>query len=131
VTPRWPAALGLLVLLAGCSSPPSPPADASPPEVVLAAYLAALQAGDCATARTLATETFRVGSGELCGALRVTRVGEITEPARPRSGEVVYAISIRTVGGDVSMPDGDHTWFYDLQQQPNGAWRITGGGSGP
>lgn len=108
------------------------PPDNAPPDVVLETYLEALETGDCATAHSLTTDTFTVGNGELCGALRVTR-SEIAagNPAQPRDGEVVFATTITVVGGDQSMPDGDHIWFYDLQRQANGTWRITGGGSGP
>jgi len=108
-----------------------PPVSA-PPDVVLDAYLQALLAGDCATAHTLVTATFIIGNGELCGALTVTaaRIDPVG-PARPSDHEVVFGTTLTTVGGDASMPDGEQTWFYDLQRQPDGAWRLTGGGSGP
>jgi hypothetical protein len=99
--------------------------------VVLRAYLEELQAGDCVAARALATPTFRVGNGELCGALRVTAFAPLGEPATPSDQEAVFSTKLTTVGGDQSMPDGGHIWFYDLVLQPDGAWRLAGGGSGP
>lgn len=122
----------MLGLSCGGPAAASLPPDDAPPDVVLATYLEALKAGDCATAHLLVTNSFTIGNGELCGALRVTRVViAADDPAQPREGEVVFATTITVAGGDQSMPDGDHIWFYDLQRQDNGAWRITGGGSGP
>jgi hypothetical protein len=113
------------------SSTPAGSPGVAPPEVVLSDYLAALQAGDCRTAHQFATSTFIVGNGELCGVLHVSAFTPLTGPATPRDGEVVFSSELTTSGGDVSMPDGQHTWFYTLDRQSNGAWRITGGGSGP
>lgn len=113
------------------ASPGASPATVSP-EAVLDAYLAALLAGDCETARTFATETFTVGSGDLCGGATVEDVRiHPTGPARPSEDEVVIATTLTITGGDASMPDGEQTWFYVLGRQPDGSWRLTGGGSGP
>lgn len=113
------------------ASPAAPHTTASP-EAVLHAYLAALLAGDCETARTFATETFTVGSGELCGGATVEDVRiHPTGPARPSEDEVVFATTLTITGGDASMPDGEQPWFYVLGRQPDGSWRLTGGGSGP
>lgn len=62
---------------------------------------------------------------------QVTSFSPPGEGARPTDNEAVYAIEITTVGGDVSLPDGKHLWFYDLRRAPGGAWRVYGGGSGP
>lgn len=103
-----------------------------PPEAVLDAYLAALLAGDCETARLFTTSTFTIGSGELCGGATVLEV-EVhpAGPARPSDDEVVFATTLAITGGDASMPDGEQPWFYVLGRQPDGSWRLTGGGSGP
>lgn len=124
------AALSILTsaLVAACGN--IPVADQSRPEVVLTRYLAALEAGDCERTRSLATPSFIV-NGDLCGVLDVVAYGPLTEPATPQDGEVIYSTTLTTRGGDVSMPDGDHTWFFSLHRQPNGAWRVAGGGSGP
>ena len=99
---------------------------------MLNAYLTALKAGDCGTAhRLVVASSFIVGNGELCGALNVSAFTPLTGPATPTNDEVVFSTELTTRGGDASMPDGEHTWFYELDRQPNGAWRITGGGSGP
>jgi hypothetical protein len=61
----------------------------------------------------------------------VTSFSNPGEGARPTDSEIVYAIEITIVGGDVSLPDGEHTSFYDVLRGPNGAWRVNGSGSGP
>ena len=127
---RLGLALAALALLSGCSRP-SLPSDSAPPEVVLEAYLHAFKAGDCATARALGTATFVVGNGELCGALDLISYTISKPPATPNDHEVVFGTLETTHGGDGSVPEDPHIWFYDVQRQPNGPWRITGGGSGP
>jgi hypothetical protein len=127
---RLGPALATLALLAGCSHA-ALPSDSAPPDVVLDAYLRALKAGDCATTHALGTSTFVVGNGELCGALELISYAISTPPARPRENEVVFGTLETTRGGDGSVPEDPHVWFYDLERQPSGAWRITGGGSGP
>jgi len=116
-------------------SAPSPSASVDPaaqPRALLEAYLQALRSGDCAAGRTLTLPSFRVGSGELCGALTVMSVTlDPLEPARPNDHEAVYSTTLTVTGGDQSMPDGTYTWFYDLLEQPDGTWLIAGGGSGP
>lgn len=127
------AALALLALttVAACGSPTILPPDSASPALVLDAYMKALRSGDCATSRALSTQTFVVGNGELCGALHVTAFTALGGPATPRDGEVVFSTTVTTRGGDASMPDGDHLWFYTLTRQPSGAWRLSGGGTGP
>jgi hypothetical protein len=134
---------GLLVLVlsntavaAGCSAAPPRAAISLPPasagaEVVLDAYLRALVADDCDTGRRLATATFAWGSGELCGATRVTAYTINPVPAGSAT-EKVFATTITTSGtADGSIQAGAMTWFYDLMQQADGSWRLAGGGSGP
>lgn len=122
-----------VLLLAACSRGQSvalPAKDAAPAEV-LTTYLQALRSGDCQSAHALATSSFVHGNGELCGDLTVSAYTPLGEPATPRDGEVVFGTNLTTKGGDGSMPDGNHTWFYTLDRQPDGTWRIVGGGSGP
>lgn len=117
-----------------CSHIPSAPPSAAgiaPPDVVLGEYLTALKAGDCDTANRLTTSSFIVSNGELCGVLHVSAFAPLTGPATPSESEVVFSTELTTSGGDISMPDGEHTWFYTLDRQTSGAWLITGGGSGP
>jgi hypothetical protein len=126
------AALVLAVgVVAACRSGAVQIPDSAPPAVVLDVYLRALEAGDCDAARALATSTFVVGNGELCGVLDVTGFNGLTGPAVPRDGEVVFSTTLTTGGDDRSIQEGDQTWFYTLVRQPNGAWRLAGGGSGP
>lgn len=118
--------------VAGCGSGAALPPDSATPDVVLNAYLTALKAGDCGTTHQLfATSNVNVGNGDQCGALHVSAFTPLAGPATPKAGEVVFSTELTTSGGDFSMPDGQHTWFYTLDRQPSGAWRITGGGSGP
>ena len=131
--------LALLTLAAAACSPAMPVPSAAPlpppaaaPEVVLDAYLRALVAGDCDTGRKLATATFRYGSGELCGETHVSAYQVNPVPARPSSSYVVFSTTVTTTGtADGSILAGGLTWFYSLEQQPDGSWRLVGGGSGP
>lgn len=134
---RYAALLALLAVVAGCGSAPEAPTPripppAAPPGVVLHAYLDSLLVGDCATARLLATSTFRKGNGELCGALSLSAYRVNPEPATPNANEAVYGTTLTTSGSsDGTVSPGETTWFYDLARQPDGSWRLVGGGSGP
>jgi hypothetical protein len=122
----------VVLIVAGCGfSRAVLPPDSAPPAAVLDAYLTALNAGDCQTARALVTSTFTIGNGELCGAVRVSAYRVNPTPATPADGEVIFATTLTTSGDGVSIPAGDVSWFYDLLRQPSGTWRIVGGGSGP
>ena len=102
------------------------------PEVVLDAYFGALVAGDCDTGRKLATATLVYGNGDLCGATRVSAYEINSVPARPNAAEVVFSTTVTTTGtADGSIHPGAMTWFYSLDKQPDGSWRLVGGGSGP
>ena len=120
----------LLVTLAGCRMTGAPPSR-NDPQAVLKLYLDKIVAGQCLEAQAFTAPTFKFGNGELCGLLRVTNYTISGEPARPNPNEVVFATTLTTAGGDVSMPDGQHTWFYTLTLQPDAGWWISGGGSGP
>ena len=126
-------ALILAGMVAACGGPSFViPPDSSPPAIVLDVYLHALLSGDCAAGHALGTETFRKGNGELCGATTVISARIKGDPAVPNSDEVVFATTLVTTGtADSSVPAGEMTWFYGLGRQPNGSWRLTGGGSGP
>lgn len=129
-----PVALAFGVL-AGCASAPDAPialpsagADA---RTVLSVYLEALKAGDCQTASQLATASFTVGNGELCGHLTVHSYTEPGQPGLPGNGEAIFSTVLTVSGADGSMTNGRNTWFYVLKQQADGQWRLVGGGSGP
>jgi hypothetical protein len=122
----------LALVLGGCGPAVQLPPDSAAPAVVLDAYLRALVAGDCNTGRQLATESFGKGSGELCGNARVSAYRIDGEPARPSADEVVFSTTLTTAGSDDgSIEPGEIIWFYSLDRQPNGSWRIVGGGTGP
>lgn len=98
----------------------------------LAAYLDALVAGDCSTARRFADKTFVPGNGELCGDVHVDRATIDGIAATPTVHEAVFATTLTTSGSDdQTIPVGEVIWYYTLEEQTDGAWRITGGGTGP
>lgn len=125
--------LGAAAFMVACSGPGfSPPPDSAPPDVVLGAYLQALVRDDCSAGTALGTSTFGLGSGELCGQTKVTSFTIDGPPAGSIATEVVFATTLVTSGTrDGSVQPGTLTWFFDLKRQPNGAWRLAGGGSGP
>ena len=132
---RWGLVLAsaLVVLpVAACAPPVAlPPATASP-EVVLDAYLRALVAGDCDTERRLVTATFVKSNGELCSVTRVSAYRIEPSSAASSSNEVVFATVLTTTGSDDgTIRPGEVAWFYSLDRQPDGSWRLDGGGSGP
>lgn len=126
---RLTAALALV--LGGCAGPSitAPPVSASA-SAVLEAYLRAFEAGDCGAAGQVWK-----GSGEdgnLCGSTTLSRYQFTGPPATPSATEVEYAIDLTTTGtGEGSIQPGETLWFFILDRQANGAWRITSGGSGP
>ena len=118
-----------MLVLAGCSHAPFVlPDDSVPPATVLDDYLTAVVANDCSTARALETKDYREGHD--CGMWHIASFGALVGPATPRDGEVVFDTAVTTHGDD-ALPDGDHLLFFDLIRQPNGAWRVAGGGTGP
>jgi len=119
-------------VVAGCSTFLAPPASAGP-DAVLNAYLDALVRGDCSAGKALGSVHFiQVGGGELCGSTKVKSYRIDGGAPSPFTDEVVYATTLVTSGtDDGSVQPGILTWFYDLKRQPDGAWRLVGGGSGP
>ena len=123
--------LGLLGGLAACSTAPkSLTSPGATPRQVLDAYLLALQAGDCATSNAYAVDQF-LSDGELCGRVNVEAYRADTYQSHPSADRVVLAATLTLKGGDDSLRDGDHLWFYTLRRQPSGAWRLSAAGSGP
>jgi len=122
----------LVLLLGACAPAVALPPDSASPEVVLDTYLRALVAGDCAIGHKLAVGTFSTSNGDLCGSTQVKAYGILGAPAQPTTDEEVFATTLTTTGtADGTLPAGQITWFYALDRQPNGSWRISGGGSGP
>ena len=124
-------ALATLGGLAACTdAPKSLPSAGATPRQVLDAYLLALQAGDCATTHAYAVDRF-LTDGELCGRVNVSAYRTNAYTSQPSADQVVLATTLTIKGGDQSLQDGDHLWFYTLRRQPTGAWRLSAGGSGP
>jgi len=140
--PRWTLGLiglgvavgGLILVLA--TQPPAiqlPPTSAAP-EVVLDTYLRTLIAGDCETGRRLGAGLFlTIHAGDLCGQTRVTSYHVSPGgPAYPNASEAVFAVQLTTTGSaDGTVQPGGLAWFYSLDRQADGSWRISNGGSGP
>lgn len=128
------AAVVVLVLVAiasGCgpSASVSMPPTSAPPEVVLATYLRALVVGDCSTARALSTPA--AGARVWCDSPHVASFSALDKGASPSADERVYEMQIVVEGTDMSLGDGEHTWFYRLVRQVDATWRIADHGSGP
>ncbi len=98
-----------------------PALDASPADV-LDAYLAALKARACAVAAALATDTFTVGNGELCGVVTIDSYTDAIRPAATGT-QMTYAITLQVASGstDGTVPAGAVPWFYTLQRQHTAA----------
>ena len=127
------AAVGLAAALAlgACTHAAGAlPEDGATPRQVLDAYLLALQAGDCATTQAYAVDRFPT-DGELCGHVNVLSYRSDAYTSKPSADQVELAATLTIKGGDQSLQDGDHLWFYTLRRQPTGAWRLSAGGSGP
>jgi hypothetical protein len=130
----WVAA-GILLAACNATSHVSLPPEPASPRTVLLAYLDALVAGDCATARALATSGLVAYPGGIwCDSPRVigyTAPAPSDQPGGDPTAELVYRIEINVVEGDISLPDGWRVWFFDLKHQPDGTWRVSSTGSGP
>ena len=136
--------LGLLLAVVAVLLPPRQtgevpvPADDATPEQVVDAFTQALDAHDCATARSLATDGGRDQADTWCddvGALDEVQVGAAVaeDPAwsgLPADAEVVdvpvsFELTWRRFHDDGSMDEGSTTWGYRLLRDgPDGAWRI-------
>ena len=131
----WLRRFALLACLAigACQAAPTVqlPADSAEPHDVLIAYLRALMARECATALALTTEGGAQQVADYCGPIRVRSFQVRGDPAAPNDQERVFSTTLNLQGGEPSLPDGDNTIFFQLIRQPNGAWRIAGGGTGP
>ena len=120
------------LLLLGCvGSRIVLPPDSAPPDVVLNAYLGALVAGDCDAASRRATPDYARQTAAFCGGVRVKAFTVFSNPAILGDSEIEYGLDLTTSGGDETLPDGSHTWFYSLARRPGGPWRVEGGGGGP
>lgn len=126
------AAAGGLALI-GSRPSPSPaavtiPPDSAPPEVVLDAYLRALQAGDCRTASQLTNPlVLNKEYVDLCAVTRVTAFSILGDPAVVDPYTVRLRASITITGTANGILPGEIAETFFVQQQPSGAWRIIEG----
>ena len=128
-------ASALSLSIAACSTARVPiPPDYATPEQVVQAYADAVHARDCKTAEALVNNQRQ----SWCGSIDITalKVIELTQERRETGsgqGPMIERVwvTLRSQGGDISIPDGDHTWSYLLDRTgPNGAWRIYDQGLG-
>ena len=125
-------AVGLAVFGSQVSPRPSPspaagtiPPDSAPPEVVLDAYLRALQTGDCDTASQLTMPLVLDKSFvDLCGVTGVTSFSVSVRPVVVDPYTVRLPATLTITGTASGISAGEITGMYFLQQQPSGAWRI-------
>jgi hypothetical protein len=125
------AVLALTGCAAGSRDSASPPPPGATPSAVLATYLRALVAGDCATAHAAGTSSFAADPAELCGEVRISAFSVREDPAAPGPNEVVHMTTLTTNGSsDGTIARGETAWFYRLERE-GGEWRLVSGGSGP
>jgi hypothetical protein len=124
------AVVGLAVIGVQPPASPSPaavniPPDSAPPEVVLEAYLRAVQARDCGTASQL-TVPLVFGAGLCAATFDVTAFSVSGGPAVVDPYTVRLSVDL-TITGNSDILAGDITWTCFLQEQSSGAWRIIDG----
>ena len=105
--------------------------DPTSPGQVVEAYLAAFRVGDCDEGGRWTSESFP-GNGDLCGFVTIDDY-TVNGAATPTPDQQVFAVNLHVTKGsaDGTVPDGNVTWFYQLNRQSDGTWKIIGGGSGP
>jgi hypothetical protein len=111
---------------------PSPrvtiPPDSAPREVVLDAYLSALVAGDCDTAgQFVGSPVYDWGGDAFCGGVtHVVGFRILGDSTWLAMNQVMVETALTTTGFTTGMqlPAGDYSFFFDLQQQSSGAWRV-------
>jgi hypothetical protein len=135
------ATIGILLLgsiaFAAIGTRPSPapspspvhvsvPADSAGPGEVFAAYLRALQAGDCNTAHLLGDPQLLSGNfWDLCTTTQVTGFTIIGDPVVESPYRVRVTATITTTGFNSDIGPGELRAWYWLQHQSSGAWRIS------
>lgn len=151
---KWWVALALVLVAAGgvaawwLAAPQQDrevavPGDDATAEEVVAAYLDALDAGDCDTAVAL-REVGTSQDSTWCADVASLSSSEIDPPrsedpawsGRPATDEVVsvpvrFDLTMRRWRGDGSLADGPMAWGYQLTRpEGDGPWRIFGEGKG-
>ncbi len=129
------------------------PADDASPELVVAAYMEALDSHDCETAQALVTAPKRDSVDLWCRTVAsITDATVTAQPTEPSglpgptnlsssaesatSWEVVnvsvtFDVKHRLFHSDISLPDGPTTWGYVLQRASSEEpWRIFDEGNG-
>ncbi|MEJ7648339.1 MAG: hypothetical protein WKF57_04710 [Nakamurella sp.] len=116
------------------SDPGSETPDLRTPLSVVTGYLAAARAGRCEeAAATYWGPPPAVGErGDLCDStISDFDVGPREAPSASARTDVVAATLTTDGSSDQTVPPGTIVWFYQLERQPDGTWRIIEGGSGP
>lgn len=120
------------------------PPDSAEPDEVVVAYLDALDAHDCDTAKALMTGGAREIAADWCtdvaslddievGGWSASGLWPAGAKRHPESADVAVTFDLdwRIFHGDISMPEGKTPWGYQLVRTgPDGPWRISGQGTG-
>ena len=107
------------------------PPDSAAPDVVLSAYLSALQARDCDAAEQFVGSFVYRWNDALCGeftyitGFKIIGLPQVLQPNSIRQNTVL------TITGGGIYPPGDTSFGFELQQQTGGAWRIIEALPGP
>ncbi|MGO1384108.1 MAG: DUF4829 domain-containing protein [Arachnia sp.] len=129
------------------------PSDDASPDVVVAAYMEALDAGDCETAKALVVPSNHTSAQTWCSQVASLSDTEVATPVPEPAGlsnptslrtegksvtsrEVVdvrvkFTLKRSFSGRDMALPDGRNDWGYLLQREsPEEPWRIFDEGNG-
>jgi hypothetical protein len=127
--------LGAALVFAAVGLPPSPtptpsarvtvPPDSAAPDVVLSAYLSALQARDCDAAEEFVGSVVYRWNDTFCGEWTYITDFRITSDPRwwginERAVDTVLTI----IDPPTGRPAGQFSVLFQMQQQTSGAWRI-------
>jgi hypothetical protein len=127
------SALSLTMDACSTARVPMPP-DGATPEQVVQAYADAVHARNCKTAEALVNDRGQSWCGRIdITALKVIELTQERKATDSGQGPMIERVwvNLRSQGGDISLPDGDHAWSYLLDRTgPDGAWRIYDQGTG-
>lgn len=135
--------LGIVALLPGCSgATPSPEAlvpptappildDATGPRGVLEVFLKTLVIHDCAAAMELSTPAGFAEVGGFCERINVVDFVIRGDAMSDHPDAVTFATRLTIDGANDVMAPGDHAVFFSLAREPDGPWRVSGGGTRP
>lgn len=105
--------------------------DAATPRDVLEVFLKSFAIGDCAVTRELSTPSGFMQVGGFCDRIHVVDFEILGDGSASGPDAITFGTSLTIDRGTDVLRPGDHTVFFSLGREPNGPWRVTGGGTGP